>query len=111
MEKKDPKLSSFKAGDMQRRKMPSQRGGTASEENTLRFPFLEKLLESSEEEIESFQQKCQVTCGNLDNMMNHSKDPEITTMCQAALSAYGHSLKLFSKLLETKYEKLRNQSK
>ncbi|MBN2432363.1 MAG: hypothetical protein JXQ27_12885 [Acidobacteria bacterium] len=113
MEKKDSDLQSFRAGDYRRAtpRTRHERTGEIEKSDLKHFPFLEKLLESEEEEIEKFQLLCQNTCRNIDTMMTHqSADPEMTVMCQSALAAYGQSLKLLSELITLKYEKLQQQS-
>ncbi len=108
----DPNLPSFRAGDYQRRKPGAERPSTSPVDpgDLKHFPFLEQLLESDEEAIEHFQQDCQATCHNLDTSASHQSDPAVTAMCQAALSAYGQSLKLFSELINVKYDQLRQQA-
>jgi|GEM_PF-972768 len=113
MEKKDSDLQSFRAGDYRRTtsRPHHERTEAAGKGDLKHFPFLEKLLEAEEEEIEKFQMLCQNTCRNIDTMMTHqSTDPETTVMCQSALAAYGQSLKLLSELINLKYEKLQQQS-
>ncbi|HOB51616.1 MAG TPA: hypothetical protein PK176_02875 [Acidobacteriota bacterium] len=110
MDKSDPKLSAFRAGDMRRGK-PARDSGPGRDAADLRhYPFLEKLLEADESTIEQFQTVCQNTCRNLDTSVGRQSDPAYTAMGQAALSAYGHSLKLLAELLEIKYEQLRQQA-
>ena len=108
MDTKDPQMQSFRAGDFVRRK-PAPRAPQVSpvEGDLQSFPFLEQLLEASEEDVERFQAACQATCRNLDAVLLRADAPETTAMVQAALSAYGHSLKLFAELLELKYSRLR----
>ena len=111
MEPKDPNLASFRAGDFQRRKPARETPeGAAAADQQHHYPFLEGLLEREEAGIEAFQSACQQTCRNLDTAMNRQADPETTVMCQAALAAYGHSLKLLAELLEIKYAHLRQQA-
>jgi hypothetical protein len=112
MEKKDSDLKSFRAGDYHRvgSRSRQESADDAGKTDLKHFPFLEKLLESEEEEIEQFQVVCQNTCRNLDSLVTHQSDPETTVMCQSALAAYGQSLKLLSELINLKYEKLQQQS-
>ena len=111
MTESDPKLSSFRAGDFQRKKTGRDATVPGSPADAAQhYPALEKLLESEEAEIEQFQTACQNTCRNLDGILKHAADPQTTAMAQAALAAYGQSLKLFAELLEIKYRKLQEQA-
>jgi len=107
---KDPNLQSFRAGDFRGKR--SSRGSDPSEppsaDELTHYPYLEKILESEEEE--NFQKTCQNTCRNLDTLVSHQSKPETTVMCQSALAAYGHSLKLLAELINIKYEKLQQQA-
>jgi hypothetical protein len=111
MSDSDPKLSSFRAGDLQRMRSGREMPAAGKPADAIpHFPFLEKLLESDEERIEQFQTACHNTCRNLDGIQRHPTDPRTTAMVQAALAAYGQSLKLLAELLEIKYQKLREQA-
>jgi hypothetical protein len=108
MNPNDKNLPSFRAGDFHR-SAPSRRTTAqdpGQEGDLQHFPFLEKLIESEEEDIERFQVNCQNTCRNLDTLMTRQKDPETTTKCQAALAAYAQSLKILGELIQIKYQKL-----
>lgn len=111
MDSQDHSLPSFRAGDIQRRKVTrTDPGAVAGKEIERSYPFLEKLLESDEAAIEQFQQQCAGTCRQLDAAMVHASGPAATALGQSALSAYGHSLKLFASLLQAKYDQLRQQA-
>jgi hypothetical protein len=111
MDKNNPKLSAFRAGDFHRGKPARDAAGAGRQAPDLRhYPFLEKLLESDEAAVEQFQTVCQNTCRNLDTAIGRQGDPKTTAMGQAVLSAYGHSLKVLADLLEVKYEQLRQMA-
>lgn len=110
MDSKESGFTPFRAGDVQRRKPSPGATDKASTTPERHYPFLEKLLESSEEDIERFQTACQATCRNLDSIISRQSDPRTTATGQAALASYGHSLKLFAELLEIKYSQLRHQA-
>jgi len=111
MENNDPKRAAFRVGDLQRRKGTREAAPAPKTGELLRsYPFLEKLLESDETAVEQFQGICQSTCRSLDASLRHQEDPRLAALGQAALAAYGQSLKLFAELLEIKYTRLNEQA-
>ncbi len=100
---KNDDLKPFKIGDMMYK--PKREPTSKKEELKLSFPFLEKLLEMGEEEVNAFLKRCENTCINLDNMLKKAKDEDDTLYFQSILTAYGHSLYLFNQLLEEKFKR------
>ncbi len=96
-------LKPFKIGNMMYK--PKKESTLKKEDLKLSFPFLEKLLEMEEEEVNAFLKKCENTCINLDNMLKKAKDENESLYLQSILTAYGHSLYLFNQLLEEKFKK------
>ncbi len=113
MNKKNDDLKPFRAGDMRFSTKKGEAKGKISEKKYLKlsFPFLEKLLESTEEEVNDFLKRCENTCKNLDSALKSAKGEDEVNFYQSVLSAYGHSLYLFNQLLEEKFKMAEKEEK